>query len=245
MSLLQHFGYPYSLVLQAMALIHFYRRRPDNYWIWIILMLGPLGALAYLCVEALPDTRLLVGTFKVFPRRKRIQHLEILLRDNPSAGNWEEIGDLLMEDGKMQRAREAFSNAIAARSMTVDCFYRRALCALELGEIAAAVPDLEYTIQKEPDFDFNRAPALLAHAWAQTGQPEKAETLFRRVTQTSTLSETYLNFATLLASTNKAAEARQWTQKILDKQHTMPGYLRRRERPWFRKAKKLMAQLPA
>jgi hypothetical protein len=36
-----------------------------------------------------------------------------------------------------------------------------------------------------------------------------------------------------------------WTQRILAKKPTLPGYLRRRERPWFRKAKGLLNQLPA
>ena len=41
------------------------------------------------------------------------------------------------------------------------------------------------------------------------------------------------------------AEAREWAQKILAKKPTMPGYLRRRERPWFRKANGLLLRLRA
>ena len=58
-------------------------------------------------------------------------------------------------------------------------------------------------------------------------------------------SETYLNFADLLASEGRNAEARQWAQKVLDKKPAMPGYLRRRERPWFRGASKMLKRLPA
>ncbi len=36
--------YPWGLMLQAVAIIHFIRRRPDTYWIWIILFLGPIGS---------------------------------------------------------------------------------------------------------------------------------------------------------------------------------------------------------
>ena len=65
------------------------------------------------------------------------------------------------------------------------------------------------------------------------------------MTARSVASETYLNFADLLASEGKNAEAREWAQKVLDKKPTMPGYLRRRERPWFRSANKLLKRLPA
>ena len=37
----------------------------------------------------------------------------------------------------------------------------------------------------------------------------------------------------------------QWARQILAKKPTMPGYLRRRERPWFRKANALLMRLPS
>jgi hypothetical protein len=245
MGILSHLFYPWGLILQAAALIHFIRRRPNTFWIYIILFLGPVGALVYLFAEALPDVGLLNDTVKGVSRRKRIAALVLAIRDNPSGGNYEELGEQYLEDGKFQAARDAFDKAIAARIDTPDVFYRRGACALQLGDPQAALPDLERVVARYPDHDFNRAPALLAHAYALTGQKEKSEQLFRRVTVTSTLSETYLNFAAMLASDGRPAEARQWAQKVLDKSPTMPRYLRRRERPWFQKARKFLKQLPA
>jgi hypothetical protein len=243
--MLTHLFYPWGLLLQAAALIHFIRRRPDTYWLYIILFLGPIGALIYLFAEVLPDVGLLNDSFKGISRGKRIKTLELAIRDNPSAGNFEELGELLMENGQLQAARTAFNNAIAARSNTLETYYHRGVCAVLLGDAAAALGDLEMVIAKQPNHDFNRAPALLAQAYALTGQKEKAEALFRKVTVTSTLSETYLNFADLLAAEGRSAEAREWAQKVLDKEPTMPRYLRRRERPWSRRARKILKQLPA
>ena len=245
MGLLSHLLFPWGLLLQGFAIIHFIRRRPDIYWIFIILFLGPLGALIYIFVEAVPDIGLLRQSFKVFPRRKRISELETIVRDNPSSGNYEELGDLYMDDGRLQLARAAFDKAIAARADTLDPFYRRGVCALLLGDAAGALPDLERVVSKEPDYDFHRSAGLLAHAYAQTGQREKAEALFRQVTAQSTSSETYLNFAGMLASEGRNAEARDWAQKVLDKKPTMPAYLRRRERPRFRRAHEMLKRLPA
>jgi hypothetical protein len=245
MGFLSHLLYPWGIILQGLAIVHFIRRRPDTYWIFVILFLGPLGAIIYLLVEALPDAGLLGQSFKVFPRRKRIGELKDAIRDNPSAGNYEELGGLYMDDGDLAEARAAFDKAITGRADTLDPFYRRGVCAILLGDAAAALPDLERTVSKESDYDFLRAAGLLAHAYAQTGQKEKAEALFRQVTITSTSSETYLNFADLLASEGRNAEAREWAQKVLDKKSSMPGYLRRRERPWFRRAKDTLKRVPA
>jgi hypothetical protein len=245
MGFLSHILYPWGIILQGFAIVHFIRRRPDNYWFFVILFLGPLGAIIYLLVEVLPDVGLVGQSFKVFPRRKRIAELVAEIRDNPSAGNYEELGGLYMDDGNLQSARAAFDKAIAARADTLDPFYRRGVCALLLGDAAAALPDLERVVGKESDYDFQRAAGLLAHAYAQTGQKEKAEARFRQVTITSTSSETYLNFADLLASEGRNAEAREWAQKVLDKKNSMPSYLKRRERPWFRRANEVLKRVHA
>jgi hypothetical protein len=86
---------------------------------------------------------------------------------------------------------------------------------------------------------------LLAHAFANTGQPDKAEALFKEATKISTSSETYYNYALFLTAQKRDAEAREWANKLLAKKQNMPGYLKRRERPWFRKANGLLRTLPS
>jgi hypothetical protein len=236
---------PWSLLIVALAIIHFIRRRPETYWLYIILFLGPLGAGIYLLVEALPDLGLLRQSFKFFPRRRRIHELEAAVLDNPSAGNYEELADLYTEDGNFAKARACYDKAISSRTDSPDPFYRRGVCEVELRDFAAALPDLKRVVAGDEDYDFHRAKGLLAHAYANTGQPGLAEEMFQRAVKISTLSETYYNYATFLAAQGRTAEAREWAQKILAKKATMPGYLRRRERPWFRKASGLLKRLPA
>jgi hypothetical protein len=235
----------WGILLQAFAIIHFVRRRPDTFWLWIILIGGWLGALVYLVVEAIPDAGLLRQSFKVFPRRKRIRELEATVLDNPSAGNYEELGDLYLEEGKFARARQAYDTAISSRTDSLDPFYRRGVAAIQMADFAAALPDLERVVASDPTYDFHRAAGLLAHAYANTGQSEKAAALFQQVTKISTSSETYYNYACFLAAQQRNPEAREWARQILAKKPSMPGYLRRRERPWFRKANAILKRLPS
>lgn len=237
--------FSWGIILQALAIVHFIRRRPDTWWIFIIIFGGALGAIIYLLVEALPDLGLLRHSFKRFPRRSRIRELEAAIFDNPSAGNYEELADLYLEEGKYSRARECYNRAISSRTDSPDPFYRRAVCCMELGEPVAAIPDLERVVAKDPKYDYYRAQGLLAHAYALTGQTDKAAQVFEQVTQLSTLSETQYNYACFLASQHRDAEARQWAERILNKKPTMPRFLKRRERPWFRRASGLLRRLPA
>jgi hypothetical protein len=227
----------------VVAIVHFIRRRPDYFWLWIILIHW-LGALVYICVEVIPDAGLLRQGFKVFPRRKRIHDLEAAILDNPSAGNYEELADLYMEEGNYAHARDCYNKAISSRTDSIDPFYRRGVAEVRLGDFAAAVPDLERVVRTDPSYDFHQAMGLLAHAYAQTGEPEKADKLFQEATKISTSSETYFNYATFLAMQGRTAEARDWAQRLLAKKRNMPGYLKRRERPWFRKAESLLSRLP-
>jgi hypothetical protein len=235
--------YPYGIILQAIAILHFVRRRPDYYWLLIILMGGAIGALVYIVVEVIPDAGLLRGAFEVFPRRKRIQELEAAILDNPSVGNYEELGDLYLDDQQFARGRECFDRVIS-KGDSIDAFYRRALCELALDDFQPAAADLEQVIARDAKYDYQRAAGLHAHALAKAGDREKAGALFAEVTQTSTLSETQYNYACFLAADGQTAEARAWAERILRKKATMPDYIRRRERPWFRKANALLKRLP-
>ena len=234
--------YPWGMVLQALAIVHFVRRRPDTYWLWIILVFGGLGALVYIFVEVVPDVPLLRNSWRGVPRRRRIKQLEMIILENPAVGNLEELADLYLEDRKFARARELYDRVITPRTDSLDPFYRRGIAAIELKDYAAAAVDLERVVATNPKYDFHRAIALLAHAYAQLGQAEKADALFQQATALSTSSETYHNYATFLLAQGRKAEAHEWANRILAKKPTMPAYLRRRERPWFRAAKAILKQ---
>src|SRR6202034_588597 len=159
-------------------------------------------------IEAAPDLNFLGHqSARGFSRRKRIRELEALVQVNTAVGNYEELGDLYMDEGHLPQAHAAFDKAIAAGSTTVDPFYKRGACAVLMGDAAASILDLERVVAAEPDYDFHRAAGLLAQAYALTGQKDRAEALFRQATETSTMSETYLNFAELLAREGRTAEA--------------------------------------
>jgi hypothetical protein len=234
--------YPWGVLLQALAIVHFVRRRPDGYWLWVILFLGGLGALIYIVVEVVPDAPLLRNSLRGVPRRRRMRQLEAIILENPAVGNLEELADLYLEDRKYARARELYDRVITPRTDSPDPYYRRGIAAIELKDYAAAATDLERVVAINPKYDFHRAIALLAHACAQLGQAEKADALFQQATSLSTASETYHNYATFLLAQGRKAEAHEWANRILAKKPTMPSYLRRRERPWFRAAKAILKQ---
>jgi hypothetical protein len=88
-------------LLQAFAIIHFIRRRPDT-GVVDHPHRGWLGALVYIAVEAVPDAGLLRQSFGLSPTQT---HPELRRHpDNPSAGNYEELGTS-PEEGSTQVAQ--------------------------------------------------------------------------------------------------------------------------------------------
>ena len=242
---LSHLFYPWGLILQGIAIVHFVRRRPETYWFYVIFFGSFIGASVYIVAEVLPDVGLLRGAFQGFGRRSRINIVERQILDNPSAANYEELGELYKDQKQFAKAREAFTNAIAARSDSTYTFYYRAQASLGLDDFAVAIPDLERVVGSEAKFDYYRAAGMLADAYARTGQLDRAAQRYVDVTQFSTTTETLYNYAYFLKLQGRREEAREWAQKLLAKKRTLPRYMQRYERPWFRKGKTLLKELNA
>jgi len=237
------------LLLMVFALVHFFKRGSGNYfWLFLIIFLGPVGSIVYIIVEVLPELRSGSAgraSSNWLAKRQRIKHLEGVVLDNPSAGNYEELADLYLQDGNYVRARECFDRATSSRTDLPDPFYGRALCSLALNDLARAIPDFEKTASMSRNHDYGRALGLLAYCYAKAERPADSESLFREALQTSTLSETQFRFAEFLAAQGKKEEACDWAQRVANKRATLSGPLRRRDMSWIRKAESLLKQLSA
>ena len=230
--------------LVVFALVHFIKYRSGNFiWLYIIIFLGPIGALVYIIVEVLPGLRATHALSGKGAKAKRIQYLEAVIQDNPSSGNHEELAELYREQGNFRRARECFDHAIDNRTHHPDPFYGRALCALEMKDVDSAIRDLEKTVAIDREHDYFRAMGLLAHCYALRGDFQRADVLFGEALRTSTLSETQYNYAELLAAEGRPDEARQLIAKILSKRATLSGVMRREHEPWFKRAAALQKRL--
>ena len=235
------FFFGWGFLLQIAALIHWARRRPDTFWIWIIIIGGPIGSIAYFVVEG--DFSGVRNSFKAPSRRRRISMLRAIVRENPSAGNYEELGELLLEEKKWSEARDAFDHALSSRTDSVHTFYFRGVAEFELGDFEAAIRDLQHVVKIEPKHDYSRAMCLLAQASARTGRTPEATALFDKLVATSTAPESLTAAAEFYMEQGRTPEARELIESILDRRATMPAYQKRRDRKWLRKAWMLKRKL--
>jgi len=233
----------YGFVIQILAIVVWARRGGDRFWIWIIIIGGVIGAIAYFLIDGMPDFRALARTFKGPARRRQIRILRALVLDNPSAGNYEQLGELLIQERKWAEARDAFDKAIASRTDLLDPFYWRGVAAFELGDDAAAIADLQRVVASDPKYDYSRAMCLLARALARAGRTEEAGTTFDRLTGMTSAAESMSWAAEFYAGQGRNAEALGIVENILARKPTMPAYQKRRDRLWLWKASRLRRKL--
>ena len=243
MGFVSHLFWPWGMFVQLAAIVHFFKRRPEWYWFYVILIGGALGAAVYIVAEVVPDFGLAQAGFQRFGRRSRIAIVEATVRDNPSVANLEELGEIYWDQRDYTRAREAFSRAIATRADSERTFYRRGQCAMELGDFAAAVPDLEEAVRRDAKMDGYRGEMLLGKAYSAVGRVDDAAAWFAQSVLHSSTPEVLFSYAEFLATHNRTPEAREWLDALEQKRKSSPRYVQRVERPWFRKARALSRQL--
>jgi hypothetical protein len=244
MGFFSHLFYPWGFIVQIAALVHFFwRRRASTIWIWIIFFGGFVGAAAYLIVEVLSEADLLRKAFERRSRKDRIGTVEAQIIDNPSVANLEELGELYWDEKNYAKSRDAFNRAVGTNSDSTRTFYRRGLCSLELGDAAAAVPDLEYAFRTEPKLDFYRGGMSLARAYAATGRHADAAAVFSELMQHTSTPEMLFSYAAFLASQNRKDEAREWLNRLAETKRVAPRFVQRTDRAWFDKGKALSKQI--
>jgi hypothetical protein len=232
----------WGLILQIAAIVHWSRKRPETYWLFVIIFFGGLGAIAYFLVEGI-DYNSVSRSMHGPSRRRRIRMLQAIVRENPSAGNYEELGDLLLMEKRYAEARAAFDVALSQRTDSVDPFYRRGVAEYELGDYAAAIADLERVVKQEPKYDYSRARCVLAQSLARAGRTAEAEAAFDVLVASTTSAEATVAAAEFYAARGRTREARELAETLLARRATMPAYQKRRDRTFLRRAVKLLRKM--
>lgn len=224
-------------------LVHFFRTRPEYYWFFVILFLGPLGAVVYFLVEVVPGLHWKLPAIQRFERKRRRAWLERVVAENPSQEAMRELAEICATEGQHDKAIELFSRAIRLDPQDPASLYGRGSSYLKTSEYPKAAADFQRAIEVEPSYRFHAGYLALAETYEAMGQDDRARQTYETVLGRTTLSPAYYHYGRLLAKKGEAGEARKMMEEILAKQTTLPRYLRRQERPWFRKAKEFLKTL--
>ena len=242
-----YFLNPWSLgvLLQALMIVHFIRNRPEGYWFWVIVFLGPIGAVVYFFVEVLPGFNWKLPVFERWERARRREWLEKLVSESPSQEALCELAWIRAKDGDHVRAIELYGQALRRDPEDTESLYGRGLSAMETADFASAVKDLTALAKAEPNYKQQEGNLALAEAYEGLGEPDKAAQVYRSILKRTQVSQAYFCLGRLLANQGEIGQAREMMQQIIMKQAGLPRHLRRRERLWFWRARRFLKMLSA
>jgi len=226
-----------GIVFQVLMIIHYFRNRPEFWWLFVIFFFGPLGALIYFVVEVVPGMSWKPPVVERFERARRKQWLERVTAESPSQESVAQLAQIVAKEGDHERAIELFSEAMERDPQDLDSRFGRGLARVRLGRIDDAIEDLREVVRVDPDFKFYEAALALGEAYEERGEDEKAAQTYQDILDRTTLSAAYYRLGKLLDQHGQPERARELMQEILNKQTGLPRYLRRQERPWVRKAR--------
>lgn len=219
------------------ALVDYFRRRPDWYWLPVIIFFGPLGPVIYLVVVVLPASGVEEAVSMSFRERRRKGELERLAASEPLPGRLAELGELYFKEGDHAKAITALNHAIEEGIDHDEARYYLGRSYEGAGQPEEAIRHLVKVVRKDPKYKFGEALLALGRVCEASGQTKDAEAAYRQVLGAHTYAEPRLRLAKLLEKDDKIDQAGELMREIVENQRDQPRHVRRRDGHFVAQAK--------
>jgi hypothetical protein len=236
-----------SYAIQAALIVHCIKTGRNWLWVWVLLLLPGVGALAYLAVEIIPDlfrshtaqrtARGLKRAVDPFADLRRYEQ-EARLAGNVAAR--QRYADELVRHGRYEEAIDQYRQALTGLYVhDPNLMLGLARAQFGSGAAAAARGTLEELLRHNADFRSPEAHLLYARALESEGSTAKALEQYRMLANSFPGAEAAVRYAQLLDTQGRRDEARRVARELLDQARIAPGHYRRAQRAWLDVAERI------
>jgi hypothetical protein len=247
MPFIHSYYYYITIALQAICVIHCMRKGNQVRWIWVIVFLPVVGALAYIFTEMTPGRgiqQVQSGIGMVFNPGGRIRRLEENLRFTDTFSNRVELADAYLAAGQTDKAVELYESSLTGTFIENEHVLIRLTTAYFEKKRYKDVIAVVRKIYKLPQFARSRSHLLYALALEHTGQFEMAEKEFRMMKARFSHFESRYHYAKFLQRAGRLEEAGILLNELVDESRHLSPQERRDSRVWVGKAKEELRLLP-
>jgi len=150
----------------------------------------------------------------------------------------QQLGLIYAAQGRVAKAKELFTQALAKDPDALETRYQLALCHLAEKQYPAAAELLEQVQAKKPDHDYGMAYLRLAQAQQFSGNKPRAAEVYQTLLRFYPgHPEGSYHYGLLLADDRPPDAARKLMQDVISTVRYSPGFHRRRNRHWALKAR--------
>jgi hypothetical protein len=243
-----YLAYALPYILSLALVVHCIKTGRSWIWVFVLMFLPLLGALAYTAVEILPElmrgrstqraARGLKKAINPFGDLRRLQQ-EAELTGNIASR--QRYADELARHGR-------FAESAAQYRETLTGLYEHdpnlmlglARAQFGNGEASAARATLEALMQYNPEFNSPERHLLYARALEAEGNVPRALEEYRALAHAYPGAEAAVRYAQLLQRQGQPDEARKIARELLDQARLAPAHYRRAQRTWLEEATRLL-----
>ena len=220
-----------------------FRREGVSLWFWVILFLGPIGAVVYFFAEFAQQV---FGRPVFETREATAADLSAAEADVAQAGNaftWTAYATALRGRRQLDKAIDAARKGLEHDPTHQEARYELGLALEAGGRHEEARAELEKVVAADPRFDSDRVLFVLARAQQGGGDDEAARVSLETLAARSGSPEVLFECAVVQARLGDRAAAAENLQRISTEAKEVPDYLERNVRPWVRRAERSLRKL--
>jgi tetratricopeptide (TPR) repeat protein len=175
--------------------------------------------------------------------RRRVKQLQAQIHHLDKAHHHSQLGDVYFQQGKLEQAEASYRAALERDSEDLDTRAHLGQCLLRLNRAEEARPLIESVIAQNPKHEYGYTMMALAETLTALGDIEGAIQTWKRVTETNSYPRAKVQLGELYLSKGQKDLARAEFNEVLHDDAHAPAFQRKRDRVWFRRAKRAIARI--
>ncbi len=234
------------ILLQVALVIHILKTGRNTLWIWLIILVLPIGAIAYFVVEILPELmgsrtakRAATGLRKTVDPHRDLRAASQKLAVNDSVDSRRKVADQLLARGRYDEAMEHY------RAAMTGIYSHEPLLMLGLakaqfakGQIGETRQTLDELIANNPDFKSPEGHLLYARALQGEGNVDKALSEYKALSKYYSGAEAMYRYASLLRQQGQTEQANAMLKDLLANAELAGAVFRKEQQQWLDAAKR-------
>jgi len=246
----------FSGLWQIAQLVHFVfviwmaveclRKEPHRFlWIWLILVVQPIGPYIYFFARWLQGNDVRTPrALKSLTRGNEIQRLSIAAQQIGNAHQFVQLGDAQRETGKLEPACDSYAHALEKDDSNIQALWGAGLTDFGLRNFDSAHEHLVKLLDIDPQYKFGDVSLLFGKTLCAQGDVDKAQSHLESHIKRWRHPEALYALATLEADRGNDVVARSHLQAMLMDINGSPTAIARKHMAWKGKAQKMLRQLP-
>lgn len=219
--------------------VHVVRSGRELFWLWIILVFQPLGAVVYLVAIFLPELlrgsgaqRLQAAAREKLDPMREYREAKAACDDTPTVRNQSRLAHAAVQLGRYDEAERLYAQAAhGIHAEDPALLLGRANALLELGRGAEAITVLEKLIA-DPEGHTPAATLAFGRAYEAVGQTAEADRFLKNASERMPGFEGMSRYAAFLARQGRRDEARAMVADLDRRMTRLRGHFRKEAQHW-------------